>query len=476
MKKLSLLTLFLLCLGPTAGAVTDDTLGDPDFENPEIARRVPKVLLQSIDDQGNVKDLNWKTESRWVWKKTTDEPFQSPLLRTWIVLPTEITMNSVTGSIYTSTKNPGDAPFESKGDILAIEANYPVQKMALRFETKGKGGRPRTLNLVLTYLITEPYLLVHSTCSKMGLEITHLGGKSGHLFNAVWCMGSPSALEMYVLYPQDSEVRENHIPGRQKSGKGWVFHQLGDMRAKIEQAGADVLGTFQVGTRETKKFAEFAVAFVKRGSRSHLKLFASLGSTYINYQEDVLDVNLRELDFRARVDAEYSVLPEKLDMSGRFYGSIISLRKFPGSNAPDSAARFWGLDLNADYHLPWMIGGTTRFRIGLGYYLWGMFVPSDAYGVQNFNGVQTRVTVRWARAGRRAIRGEFVFAPITSGTSELRFYNRQLAAELGFQLSHPTADREWWIVANWQNAKYTARASDNTVNYTSYGLLLQVGL
>ena len=169
------------------------------------------VDAKIVDQAGKVYPFWTETQSAWIWGKASPEdPYERPLLRTWVAFPKDVgfiswTKINPTSSIVRIVVNPRDAPLQAKGKqaILAIDSDLPLSTAGLKLAV---GGRVRQFSLLVKVGVTQPLNLIHPSCDTTGVFIMQRKASASYLFNAAYCRTEGDLIELYLclLYTSDA--------------------------------------------------------------------------------------------------------------------------------------------------------------------------------------------------------------------------------------------------------------------------------
>jgi hypothetical protein len=161
---------------------------------------------------------------------------------------------------------------------------------------------------------------------------------------------------------------------------------------------------------------------------------AGLGPTLSSYFETasgLSPVKVSQISLTAKLQAQFKVLPPRIDLAFSIFGTLFPLGVSP-SSLP--SARWLGINARAGYQLPLDAGWKNVVTFLPGFYEWTMYVAGDAYGVSKLNGPQLVIAYSREVGSRLFGFGTFQrfgaygkFAAMSAGFALTGVDNRELA-------------------------------------------------
>lgn len=171
----------------------------PGVAESVFASENPK--LQWFNSDGHIAIVNWKTETRWVWKEQKTGDVQ-PVFEVSISIPKHVQINEVTSS---------NARLASSQDRIILETQLPSATIALNVRSKARKGKLEKVGLMVSLETSEPEIMVHETCLKNGVSlkpnVRTQGSSRGIFFVGLSCSRSKSDMTVQFHLPEGTSIR-----------------------------------------------------------------------------------------------------------------------------------------------------------------------------------------------------------------------------------------------------------------------------
>jgi hypothetical protein len=202
-------------------------------------------------------------------------------------------------------------------------------------------------------------------------------------------------------------------------------------------------------------------------------LSGNLGWTYLDYQEDINQLQLSEVSLTTKLNAHYKLIPNQLTLSGSIFANVLPV--YFSSASTTQSARFFGVSGRIGYQLPIPTSGVIWSLLG-GWYVWGMLVSNQAYGVKQLAGPMAMIHAKIPTALKRPTYAYFKFAPISTQGGQISFQYRELAFGLGHQLNAPHSGRDWTLTLDLSHTQASSIEAQNSLKLLSLSLGIQSSL
>jgi len=433
--------------------------------------KVPKTQLRWISPNGKFLKVKWKTAKKWVWAKSSpDDPVESPMLRVWVQIPSVYEIIEIDGNFNHVEYNVSDSPLSKKGQTIYFDTNSLTT--ALIFKVKNKRGKESHYGLSVNLILNKPLTWQHPSCQELELGLSKRKGRAKYLFSALNCIDNGESIDAYIIHSADAKWHSTSMPSAKQSRQYWKMYRL--RKPKKSGLKKRVLGKFHLSElHRPKQKNENWLLYVPDPKKhtDRLDFNVGVGVSYLNYKENPLNVNLKEWTTTGKVGVAYSLIPDLIDISTSLYMNMVALSS---RVSPDGlpSARFFGINGRIGFKLPISMGD-VQWRILTGWYLWGMLVPNNEYGIQYLSGPQIFLEMRKAQFARRTYSFYFKYAPISSSLETPNLINRELALGGGYQINSPYSKHTWMITLNFSNTTYNPSQFQNEIKLDTFSLGLQ---
>ena len=167
--------------------------------------------LKWVDSSGNMVDLDWQSQVRWIWKQV---PGAHSSVRTgafaqvWIDLPPQLHLSVPDESplrlLESADAGDGDGNEESSTSQLLLETQSPTNTAKLAVEEGD--GLAQKAGLLITLDFETARILIHDSCRKEGLQLTRISGSANFLFVSAICQKEGNLLTIYLIPSEDAEA------------------------------------------------------------------------------------------------------------------------------------------------------------------------------------------------------------------------------------------------------------------------------
>ena len=195
-------------------------------------------------------------------------------------------------------------------------------------------------------------------------------------------------------------------------------------------------------TRTTPIFIAFVLAALwsvgAHAAEKRLRHGSQVGITRVAYTESPGIARLDQTTIHFKENLDFWLIRDRLDLGLSGYISGLANLNASG-DAASQAPLYWGTSLRASLSLS-RKASSWDFRISPGYYIWGMSVKGQDYGIGALGAPQLVVAVRRKKSGNRPW-GVYLKVAPTSASSDLLNTNRELAIGGDFSLTKAQAKR-----------------------------------
>lgn len=393
------------------------------------------IVVMWIDARGNIFPGGKIQKMKWVWSKSSDtDPVESPALRIWLQskLPRDWRPEKISADGVTVIE-----PF-SGDETQNMTVDVRSGKAKLRFEFVDSKEKPIEMTLSIQVKSDRPYLLTRPECAKDDLRISVRKSFSKNMFVGLNCIDRGDRYDIYFFRSKESAWSQE--PGLVQFDPEGKFTALKYSVSKPKDQVVYTQKLFSVGVLdEQKRESEYSIFYHPKVPPKKFYMSAGLGTTYYQYKEDVNDIELSQISLTGKVNLGYRLVPKVLDVALNAFGNVVTLTHST-SASPDlegadiPTATFYGINGRLGYRLPVDLGA-TEFMFLTGWYLWGMKVPDDFYGIRSLSGPQLFLSMANSQVGHAGWWTYLKFAMISEKLQISNLSNREIAIGGGIELS-----------------------------------------
>ncbi len=448
-----------LILAITAAAGQSATVVQP------LAPNLARIILKLIDAHGEIQPAGQAhvTRMEWVWSKAVPtDVIDSPALRVWLEtrLPEDWRAEKVTGTAITLAE-----PFRSgKTQTLALDLRARTGTLRLGFRDQRHHEAEITLAVQLN--VARPYILIRPECTAQNVHVLVNKAEARHLFVGLSCLDTGEGVDVNFFRSNESKW-DNETPGLVRFDPEGKFASFKQHFGKPTHEIAVSRGLFQVGTVDDQgRKTDYSVFFktVKAEPR-RWELRAGLRLARYQLNEKSHDVALTQYTLNARIGASYQLIRDTLLTTLDFNGDLFAFEHGP-RDVPQ--AHFYGLDGLLGYRLPLGLGFVDLTIYG-GWYLWGMRVSTDRYGIGPLAGPEGYLTLGHTVDGQPAWLIWLKYATLGDHGQLLSTFDHELGIgawlELGDHARKPVA-----LTAEFKNAHAVSEPNQIELKTLSIGI------
>ena len=192
-------------------------------------------------------------------------------------------------------------------------------------------------------------------------------------------------------------------------------------------------------------------------AEKRLRHGTQLGVTQITYTESPGMAALDQTTIHLKENLDFWLIRDRLDLGLSGYISGLANLSTSG-DASGEAPHYWGISFRSTLILGKKSGGWD-FRLAPGYYVWGMSVRSQDYGIGILGAPQLVFALRRKKSGRRPLGIYFKVAP-TSASFDLLNTNRELAVGADISLSKAQAKRPLHLTVDIAHTNFQKNVTD----------------
>ncbi|MCC7441475.1 MAG: hypothetical protein IT285_07570, partial [Bdellovibrionales bacterium] len=180
-----------------------------------------------------------------------------------------------------------------------------------------------------------------------------------------------------------------------------------------------------------------------RGKTRPFQLRAGVGTTFLTYREEPEGQSLSAIAITPKIGATYTLVPDLLEADASAYFNLLS---FNLASNPENlpSPQFFGINTRLGLDLPVEMGA-VNWSVLVGWYLWGMIVPDDAYGISLASGPQIFISVAREASGRRSLSGYLKAAPIATTPGSLSLSDGEISIGGAFEAFSSGTQRPWML-------------------------------
>lgn len=443
-----------------------------------------------VGPKGEVIKNTWPIKAEWLWDRLhAKDKFKSPVMRLIVKIPTWIDVKKfeISDGKITLSKDASLEDLSSNSQILKVYTTATQAAIQLDIKDSTK-TYPNHISLLIVNKFTTPFLWVHDNCLQGGFILTPRGeSKLPYFYLAAYCHDDGISLKVRFFWSEDVRIRSFTLPlegGAKELSSSYLLPKTlpkSDKPLSFPQMGLIVLEKgSRLGKKKDVKTAEINVEWHPRPTPKRFTQTISLGPSFLNYSENPQGIHIKQLSLTGKFSVTYWLVPEKWDLSGNTYFSIISL--FSSRSGLDhlGVPRFYGINGRVGYKVrPTTPGGPLDMgvKISAGWYLWGMQNSDSRYGVALLGGPQFFVLADGKTNGDgRSYGTSFKIAPISDQIFSASLDSMELAVGGSYQInSHYELNP---ILGTLDIARASMRFSNanNRISLFSFSLGLSYGL
>ncbi|MGK5086680.1 hypothetical protein WDW86_03925 [Bdellovibrionota bacterium FG-2] len=415
----------------------------------------PDPKIYWVDWRGQRIAPKWRTKSRWFFDVTSKEsPVGHPVLRTWVELPASHKAISLKGSSSFKSKiDPEDQPFGAlgkiKGSVLRFDLDTRLSSATLEF--LDQKGRLQDVGFWVELEYDEPVFWLDRSCWNQGVSIRKEKIQSKFLYAGIVCEETEDEMKMVFLFSLDAQwVGSTWGPiSKTKetlhSGSGWMEYVVAKPKGNL--GGGQTLGNFSVAKKGETVAANstYSVLYRPKKRISTFSFGVNLGPSYLSYYEAATRVkgatNISEVGLTLKGGGGVKIIPKKVEALANGFITLLPLTSSP-STLP--SARFFGINGRLGYMFNAAPLG-LEWSFWSGWYVWGMSVSGNVYGVKFLSGPQVLFQVKDSQPGKRSKLAYLKLAPIASGARVPSLSDREVALGGSFQFNAPGS--RWPLLA-----------------------------
>lgn len=427
----------------------------------EEAPKLPpaQINVKWIGPRGDLQKLDWPIQHRWVWAPLNPKfKVPIPVLRTWVQLPDLYAIKSVTGTALKFHQNPKNSPFSGKNEVVALDTNLVTTQASLQLENPQ--GKLEEFGLILELAPGEPIAWTHQSCLDLNLSLEKRKGTARFLYTSITCKDRGEAMELFLMHSPESNLVHTTIPKKIRETPDYTRFRIKKPTGKAKK----ILALFEIANQNNQDTNQYSLEIKEETNKPRSFSFNfGLSVSSLNYKEEFNNLKLTELGLTGKVGANWAVA-RWLSLSGNFFMTL-----WPISHSPSTieAARFYGVNGRVGFRLPFQTGSLEYF-FSIGWYFWGMLVPSKNYGLQQLAGPQAFLTISKPPTRSRAFYIYFKIAPISDSTSSLGLANREIAGGFGYQLNTPRpGSHSLMLTVDLANTSFDLATLNNKIELTS---------
>ncbi|MCM2322188.1 MAG: hypothetical protein NDJ90_02895 [Oligoflexia bacterium] len=450
-----------------------------------IPSNPPAASFRWVGSNGEVLKATWPFKSDWQWLKLNPtDAFERPVFRTAVRVPEGVLIEKfeVSGGLITFIQGDEGQP-GVKQQIMAVDTLSP--QTVVRLKIKEKSFR-RDITLMIDLAEAAPQIWMHESCQKENVRL-RLKEKTelGHLFMGGYCKVEQNQLRLTLFWSGGIDHKGGSLPGKLKM-TGEPLRQTFEIPTPGKDAGSP---PFQLGDARfsgtqgftAAKSATYQVEWVPRRPMPRFMHSASLGFSYLSYQEDPIGVKVNESGLTGKYLFSYWLLPEKIDVSANGYITLLPfMAKTQGPEGMSVApSRFFGINGRTGYQIAKDSHGLGNFNLkfSLGWYVWGMLVPGSNYGTNFVMGPQLLASVGGATLGSgRSWSGYVKLSPISDTNFTVSLSSREIAAGGSYEVSRVGIPHPIFMTLDMAHAGIKFATAANEISLLSLSLGVSYGL